>query len=77
MQTGEFQIMRVRQTLRRLEQDIPLLNRRVRELSVEGQESARRFAESAIQHTRQELARLVEERDTRWPWPEIPCEPAD
>jgi hypothetical protein len=75
--TGDFQIMRLQQTLHRLEQDIPLLNMRVRELSMERQESARRFAEAAIEHGRQELARLVEERETRWPWTGAPCEPAD
>jgi len=77
MQTGDFQIMRLRQTLNRLEQDIPLLNMRVRELSREQQESARRFAEAAIEQGRRELARMVEEREMRWPWAGTPCEPAD
>ena len=77
MHTAEFKIMRVQQTLRHLERDMPFLNHRVRELSLERQESARNFAQAAIEHTRQELARLVAERETLWSWPGSPCEPAD
>ena len=75
MQT-DFQIKRLRQTLSRLEQDMPLLNLRVRELSQERQLSAVRFAEATIEQARMELARMMEEREMRWPTG-IPCEPAD
>ena len=43
MLTNEFRIAKVEKTLRWFEQDIPLLNMRVRELSKESQESARKF----------------------------------
>jgi hypothetical protein len=73
----DFQIKRLQQTLSRLEQDIPLLNMRVRDLSMERQESARQFAIAAIDQGRQELARMIEERDLHWPLAGTPCEPAD
>jgi len=73
----DFHINRLQQTLSRLEQDMPRLNLRVRELSPEGQQSARRFAEATIVHARQELARMMAERDLRWPSTGAPCEPAD
>ena len=41
MLTNEFRIAKVQRTLRWFEQDIPLLNMRVKELSKERQDSAR------------------------------------
>ncbi len=73
-----YRIDRVQKTLRWFEQDIPLLNMRVKDLSVERQRSAKQFAAALIRQTRAELDRLLEEQ------PEIgadvsglPCEPAD
>jgi len=78
MLTNDFRIARVQKTLRWFEEDIPLLNMRVKELSAERQESAKRFAAAVIDQTRAELERLLKERpidvsDAG----EIPCEPAD
>ena len=76
--TNEFRIAKVQRTLRWLEEDIPLLNMRVKELSKERQESARKFAAAVINETRAELQRLLQQQ------PEdgqdsagAPCEPAD
>ncbi len=78
MLTNDFRIARVQRTLRWFEEDIPLLNMRVKELSRERQESARKFAAAVIDQTRAELARLLRERpaDNNNPT-EPPCEPAD
>jgi hypothetical protein len=62
MSTYDLRIARVQRTLRWFEEDIPLLNLRVRELSKERQESARKFAAAMIDHTRAELERLLQER---------------
>jgi len=62
MATYDFRIARVQKTLRWFEQDIPLLNMRVKELSQERQESARKFAAAVIDETRAELERLLRER---------------
>jgi len=76
--TNDFRIARVERTLRWFEEDMPLLNMRVRELSKERQESARRFAAAVIRETRAELERLLKERpDDRNASAETPCEPAD
>jgi len=76
--TNEFRIAKVQRTLRWLEEDIPLLNMRVKELSKERQESARKFAAAVIDETRAELQRLLQQqpeegRDSAG----APCEPAD
>ena len=78
MLTTDFRIAKVQRTLRWFEEDIPLLNMRVRELSKERQESARKFAAAVIEETRAELERLLREQpreivDSVNP----PCEPAD
>jgi hypothetical protein len=68
----------MQRTLRWFEQDIPLLNMRVKELSKERQESARKFAAAVIDQTRAELERLLRERPVETSEPsEPPCEPAD
>jgi len=76
--TNDFRIAKVQRTLRWFEEDIPLLNMRVRELSKERQESARRFAAAVIDRTRAELERLLQDQphDTH-DSSEMPCEPAD
>lgn len=76
--THDFRIAKVQRTLRWFEEDIPLLNMRVKELSKERQESARKFAAAVIDQTRAELERLLREKPV-----EIDdagathCEPAD
>jgi len=78
MLTNDFRIAKVQRTLRWFEEDIPLLNMRVKELSKERQESARQFAAAVIDQTRAELARLLRERPSEISDPtEPPCEPAD
>jgi len=80
MLTNDFRIARVQKTLRWFEEDIPLLNMRVKELSSERQESARRFAAALIDETRAELTRLLQQQpeDTSRSQSEgLPCEPAD
>jgi hypothetical protein len=78
MSSNTFRIAKVEKTLRWFEEDIPLLNMRVKELSKERQESARNFAASVINETRAELHRLLQEQpdDSNNP-SEVPCEPAD
>jgi hypothetical protein len=82
MLTNDFRIARVRKTLRWFEEDVPLLNLRVKELSPERQESARKFAAALIHHTRLELERLQNQEANEEPREEAnpdepPCEPAD
>jgi hypothetical protein len=78
MSPTDFRIAKVQRTLRWFEQDIPLLNMRVKELSKERQESARKFAAAVIDQTRAELDRLLRERPVEINDPgEPPCEPAD
>jgi hypothetical protein len=78
MPITDFRIAKVERTLRWLEADIPLLNMRVKELSKERQDSARRFAAAVIDQTRAELNRLVREQPVESYDPsEPPCEPAD
>lgn len=62
MLTNDIRIARVQRTLRWFEEDIPLLNVRVRELSKERQESAKKFAAAMIEQTRAELERLLREQ---------------
>jgi primosomal protein N'' len=73
-----YRITRVQETLRRFENDIPLLNMRVKDLSAERQRSARQFAAALISQTRSELDRLLEEQpECMAETGEAPCEPAD
>jgi hypothetical protein len=76
--THDFRIAKVQRTLRYFEEDIPLLNMRVKDLSKERQESARKFAAAVIDQTRAELERLLRERPAEIADGEgTPCEPAD
>jgi hypothetical protein len=73
----DFRIARVQRTLRWFEQDMPLLNMRIKDLSKERQESARSFAAAVIDQTRAELERLLRKRTAEIVSAEPPCEPAD
>jgi hypothetical protein len=76
--TNEFRIAKVQRTLRWFEQDIPLLNMRVKELSMERQESAKKFVAAMIDQTRAELERLLQQQPNDQNDPsEAHCEPAD
>lgn len=76
--SNEFRIAKVQRTLRYFEEDIPLLNLRVKELSKERQDSARNFAAAMIAKTRAELERLLRQQPAEMHSPdESPCEPAD
>jgi hypothetical protein len=78
MLTNNLRIARLQKTLRWFEEDIPLLNIRVQELSKERQESAKQFAAAVINHTRAELERLLAEQPGDGiATAEPPCEPAD
>jgi hypothetical protein len=78
MLPASYRINRVQKTLRRFEEDIPLLNMRVKDLSPERQRSARKFAEALVSHTRAELDRLLDEQPEASPEAgDVACEPAD
>jgi hypothetical protein len=64
MLNEDFRIAKVEKTLRWFERDIPLLNLRVKDLSKERQDSAKKFAAAIIDQTRAELERLLRERRT-------------
>ena len=73
-----YRISRVQKTLRWFENDIPLLNMRVKDLSAERQRSARQFAAAVLSQTRAELDRLLEEQPpVGYEAGDVPCEPAD
>jgi hypothetical protein len=75
---NDVRIAKVQRTLRWFEDDIPLLDMRVRELSQERQESAKKFAAAVIDQTRAELERLLLEQPPDFAdIGEPPCEPAD
>ena len=61
MLSNEFRIAKVQKSLRWFEQDIALLDMRVKMLSKERQETARKFAAAVIHETRAELERLLRE----------------
>jgi hypothetical protein len=78
MLTNDFRIAKVQKTLRWFEDDIPLLNMRVKELSKERQDSARQFAAAVIDQARAELERLLREQpQDMQDQSHTPCEPAD
>jgi len=78
MLTNNIRIAKVQKTLRWFEEDMPLLNLRVKELSKERQESAKKFAAAVIDEARAELDRLLQQQATEpEPGSEAPCEPAD
>ena len=78
MLPSSYRVARIQKSLRWFEQDIPLLNMRVKDLSAERQRSARQFAAAVIDQTRAELQRLLEEQpEPALDLGEVPCEPAD
>jgi hypothetical protein len=78
MLPSAYRITRVQKTLRWFEEDIPLLNMRVKDLSAERQRSAHQFAAALISQTRAELHRLIQEQpEAEASANEPPCEPAD
>jgi len=78
MLPNAYRIARVQKTLRWFEEDIPLMNMRVKDLSVERQRSARQFAATLISQTRAELDRLLKEKaEAGSDAGDAPCEPAD
>ncbi len=78
MATNSFRIAKVQRTLEYFENDVPLLNMRVKELSRERQESAKKFAAAVIDQTRAELQRLLQDQpEDQNDAVEPPCEPAD
>jgi hypothetical protein len=78
MVDSDFRIARVERSLRWFEQDIPLLNMRIKELSAERQESARRFAAAVVHQTKAELEKLLLQRQEETQHQnDSPCEPAD
>ncbi len=78
MLPATYRVDRIQKTLRRFEGDLPLLNLRVKDLSPEGQQSARQFAASMIDQTRADLQRFLEElTQAVSELGEHPCEPAD
>jgi hypothetical protein len=78
MLTNDFRIAKVQKTLRWFEEDIALLDMRVKMLSKERQETARKFATAVIDETRAELERLLRENpDETNDATGTHCEPAD
>jgi len=61
MLTNDFRIAKVQKSLRWFEDDIAFLDMRVKMLSKERQETARKFAAAAIDETRAELERLLQQ----------------
>lgn len=72
----DVKIARLQGTLRRLEDDFPLLAVRVRDLSPEGRESAKRFATTMIQQAQMELKKL-QLQAAELAEDDFSCEPAD
>jgi hypothetical protein len=58
-------IDRAQRLVRMLEEDAPLLARRVAELTPERQKSAKEYADSLTAHARAELEKLIQE-DSYW-----------
>jgi len=78
MLPASYRLHRAQKTLRWFEDDIPLLNMRVKDLSAEQQQSARQFAQALVSQTRAEINRLLQEQlEARAAADETPCEPAD
>jgi hypothetical protein len=69
-------IDRAQRLLRMLEQDAPLLSRRVAELTPEYQHSAKTYAAELTAHARAELEKLLQERST-WTYAQTAPHAAD
>jgi hypothetical protein len=72
----QAKIARTQRLVRMLEEDAPLLARRVAELTPEHQKSAQEFASRLIVHARAELERLIQE-DSFWNSGDFTPEAAD
>ena len=72
----DVKIDRARRLLRMLEQDVPLLARRVAELAPDHQRSAQRYSTQLIEHTRKELEQLAREKNI-WMARDSGPQPAD
>ena len=77
MLSVDTKIARLQDTLRRLEEDVPLLSMRLRDLNPDGREAARRFAAEVMVHARAELDRLMQAKTNQEWLEDLPCEPAD
>jgi hypothetical protein len=69
-------IARTQRLVQMLEEDAPLLARRVAELTPEHQQSARDYAARLTAHARAELEKLIQE-DSVWNSGDFTPEPAD
>jgi len=75
--THDLRIARVQRTLRWLEEDVPLLAMRVKDLSPERQRLGKAFCREYDRPHPGGLERLNEERAREAVESETPCEPAD
>jgi hypothetical protein len=73
---NQAKIARAQRLLRMLEDDAPLLARRVAELTPEHQQSAKDYASRLIARARAELEKLIQE-DSFWNSGDFTPEPAD
>jgi hypothetical protein len=69
-------IARAQRLVRMLEEDAPLLARRVAELTPEHQQSTKDYAARLIAYARAELEKLIQE-DSFWHSDDFTAEPAD
>jgi hypothetical protein len=76
MLSVDTKIDRAQRLLRMLENDAPLLAKRVAELTPERQHSAKSYAAQLIAHTRQQLEQLSVERSV-WMTRDSTPQPAD
>lgn len=72
----QLKIARTQRLLQMLEEDAPLLARRVAELTPEHQQSAREYAARLTAHARAELEKLIQE-DSFWNSEDLIPEAAD
>jgi hypothetical protein len=72
----DMKIDRAQRLLRMLEQDVPLLARRVAELAPDHQRSAQTYSAQLIEHTRRQLEQLAREKNV-WMARDSAPQPAD
>jgi hypothetical protein len=73
---SQAKIARAQRLVRMLEQDAPLLARRVAELTPEHQQMAKDYAARLTAHARAELEKLIQE-NSFWKSDDFTPEPAD
>ncbi|MBV8049659.1 MAG: hypothetical protein JOZ80_00645 [Acidobacteriaceae bacterium] len=76
MSSTHTRILRTQRLVEMLEQDAPLLARRVADLAPEHQKSAKEYAARLASCARAELERLIQE-DSFWNSDDFTAEPAD